>query len=279
MMPTRITDSTLNELNSRTKFVLSACGYEQRASALLDKLSKTIVGRVCLAFREHPGILHRPDNDRKFGQGGFASVLSSGNSSTDMRTVVAGALETVKKTGGALAFDISSMTRAWQGAIIQILMTYEWDREIETYFVYVPRQFDKPPRHECANEIVGPVQGFGALAPPDLPIALVLSLGYERNKALGLMEILDPGQTVLLIAKSGEEDSFYSNVLRNNREILRRVSDRWFFSYPLRQPTATLQILESICGGLSLSYRVVLAPMGPKVFALLCFLTAAKRPE
>src|SRR5216684_2189929 len=104
MIPTRIIDSSLDELNSRAKFVLAACGYEQRASALLDKLSNTIVDRFSLAFKEHPGILHRPENDRKFEQQGFSPIVSSGNSSTEMRSVVGRGLETVKEAGGALAF-------------------------------------------------------------------------------------------------------------------------------------------------------------------------------
>lgn len=276
MIPTRILESSLEEMNAQSVFALAACGYEHRASALLPKISDTVKHRCVLAFKEHHDAFHRRRNDKKFEERGFISISTTGNSSVEVGEAVKKGLDLQKESGGALVFDISSMTRAWQGAIIQVLMTQTVEQELETYFVYVPRRFDKPPEQDCANEIVGPVQGFAALAPPDLPIALLLSLGYERTKALGLMEILDPGQTVLLVAKSSENDPFYPNVIKNNREILRRVNDRWVFPYPLAHPATTFRILESICTGLGLSYRVVLAPMGPKLFALLCFLMAAR---
>lgn len=283
MIPNQVVESTLDELNRRSRVVIAACGYEQRASALLPSISESVTDRFALTFKEELSALHRPENDKKFQRSKFTAVPCSGNASDEVREVVERGLEVATKVGGALTFDISSMTRAWHGAIVQTLMSQNSGKDIETYFVYVPRQFDRPPKESCSNEIVGPVKGFAALTPPDLPIALLLSLGYEREKALGLMEILDPGRTILLIANSSKNkphfaDPFFSSVIRNNREILKKVSERWTFSYPLSQPATTFRILESICGGVGLFHRIVMAPMGPKLFALLCFLLAAKQP-
>jgi hypothetical protein len=284
MIPNQIVESSLDELNKRSRIVVGACGYEQRASALLPSISESVTDRFALAFKEELGVLHRPENDKKFHQSRFTLIPCSGNASDEVREVIEQGIAVAKKAGGALAFDISSMTRAWHGAIVQTLIALRGEEDIETYFVYVPRHYDRPPKETYSNEIVGPVQGFAALTPPDLPIALLLSLGYEREKALGLMEILDPGRTVLLIANSTKNkphfsDPFFSGVIRNNREILKKVSERWVFSYPLSRPATTFRMLESICGGLRLFHRIVLAPMGPKLFALLCFLLAAKQPE
>ena len=284
MIPNQIVESSVDELNKRSRVVVAACGYEQRSSAFLANIAESVTNRFGLAFKEGLDVLQRPENDRKFQESKFTSVLCSGNESHEVRDVIEQGLAMARKVGGAQTFDISSMTRAWHGAIVHTLMAQSSEEDIETYFVYVPRQYNRPPKETFSNEIVGPVQGFAGLTPPDLPIALLLSLGYEREKALGLMEILDPGRTVLLIADSSKNkphfsDPFFSGVIRNNREILKKVSERWIFSYPLSQPASTFRMLESICGGLGLFHRIVMAPMGPKLFALLCFLLAAKQPD
>jgi hypothetical protein len=283
MIPNEIVESSLDELNNRSRVVVAACGYEKRASALLPNIHENVSSRYALAFKEGLGVLDRAENDKKFHQSRFAAIPCAGNESEEVRRVVQEGLAAARKAGGSLAFDISSMTRAWHGAIVQTLIAEKRDEDLETYFVYIPRRYDRPSNETFPNEVVGPVEGFAALAPPDLPIALLLSIGYEREKALGLMEILDPGQTVVLIADSSKEphfsDPFFSGVIRNNRDILKKVSERWVFSYPLSRPATTFRMIESICGGLGLAHRVVLAPMGPKIFALLCFLLSAKHPE
>jgi hypothetical protein len=274
MIPGRLLDSSIDEMNAKTRFFVGACGYETRSTALLDRLSNTISLRYTVAFQEHPQSLARPQNEQKYRRHGFEFRTDQGGSTAQIESVVSMGLDESRKENWALAFDVSSMTRAWHGAIVRRLMEQDEDREIETFFIYVPGKYSPPPRQNAPNEVVGPVNGFASLSPPDLPIALLMSLGYERERALGFMEILDPGRTVLMLARM--HPNYYESVLRNNQEIIERTSPQWKFEYPLREPSATFRILESICGGLECSYRVVLASLGPKIFGILCFLLAAK---
>ena len=279
MIPSRIIESSIEELNDKTQCFVGASGYEERATAFLPKLAASVKHRIAIGFTEHTNEFSRAENDRKFEQCHFEPRKCSGNDSAEVQNVATEGLRVAKKERGAIAFDISSMTRSWHGAIVRTLIVDSSETEVDTYFVYVPRKFEKPPKENPPNQIVGPVEGFGALSPPDLPIALLLSLGHERDRALGFMEILDPGRTVLMIPRTLKKDPFYTSVLKNNSEVLRRASERWVFEYRLWQPAATFRMLESICGGLDLSHRIVMAPMGPKLFGLLCFLMAAKYRE
>lgn len=268
--------STLEELNQKSSFFLGASGYEPRASALAPFISTGVEHRHVLGFHEHNDHPARLKNDETYQRLGFNLRQAQGNSSIEIRDLVNAGVGVAKSEKKALAFDISSMTRVWQGAIVQTLMETNWQGELETFIAYVPSRFEPPPRHVPPNEFVGPLPGFGSLSPPDLPIALVLSLGYERERALGFMEILDPGRTVLMIAKGGKKDPFYQTVLQNNRDILARISSDCLFEYPLLEPVAAFRYLESICGGLEWSYRIVLASLGPKLFGVLCLLLAAR---
>jgi hypothetical protein len=274
MIPTRLLDSSIEEVNSRAGFIIGACGYETRSTAIVDKLAESIRSRHAIAFEEHPEELARLKNEEKYKFHHFDLKIDKGGSTRQIEQVVRQGIWESQETGCALAFDISSMTRAWHGGIIRTLMERNQKQEIETFFLYVPGKYSPPPDQNAPNEVVGPVEGFSSLSPPDLPIALIMSLGYERHRALGFMEILDPGRTVLMLANM--EEQFYQSVLANNREVIARTPAQWLFDYPLREPSATFRILESICGGLEPSYRIVLASLGPKIFGILCFLLAAK---
>jgi hypothetical protein len=277
MEPTRIVDSSWEELNSRTNIFIGSCGYETRSSALAPRLAKQIRHRYALAYVENNHVLARSENEQVYRSCGFELPSAHGTTSKEIRSVLDNGLEIAKDTSSALAIDVSSMTRTWHGAIIQTLMEKNWQHEVETYFAYVPSRFEPPPSQNPPNQVIGPVSGFGSLSLPDLPIALILSLGYEKERALGFMEMLDPSTTVLMLARAVGGDKFLRAVRENNGEIIARTLPRWVFEYPLLEPSATYRLMESISGGLEFSHRIVLASLGPKIFGILCLLLAASK--
>ena len=129
------------------------------------------------------------------------------------------------------------------------------------------------------NEFVAPVYGFASLATPDLPVAAIMGLGYEKERALGVQQLLDPQQTMLLVPRSSERDPFYAEVLHSNRDILSRTPQESVFEYSLSDPAATFARLASVVAGLRETYRVVLISLGPKILGLLCFLLATRFPD
>ncbi len=265
---------SLEEMNERADIFVAACGYEHRSTAI----SKLVEGprfRVGIGFKEWPRAIARLRNDKEFARLGFATPTAAGGDSREVQRLVAETMNAAKNSR-SIAFDVSSMTRAWHGGIVRQLRTMEVAGELETFFAYVPAEFKPPSARVPPNEIVGPVDGFSSLAAPDLPIAAVIGLGYERERALGLQQFLDPEETLLMIPKHGDADPYYAELIQNNRGLLDRTNPRWIFEYDLAEPAATFSTLASVVAGLRESYRVVLTSLGPKIFGLLCFLLAAK---
>jgi hypothetical protein len=269
-----VRDSSIEELNERAASFVAACGYEHR-SAAISQLIKGPGRKVAFCFKEWPDALARKDNEKQLSASGFESLNIGGNDSYKVQTIVG---ELLKQTAEkrALAFDISAMTRAWHGAIVRELRTAAATEELETFFTYVPAKFKAPFHRYLPNQFVGPVDGFASLSTPDLPVAAVIGLGYERERALGLKQLLDPERTVLMVPHTGENDPFYPEVLRSNAGLLNRTASEWLFEYSFTEPSATFATLASLISGLRESYRVVLASLGPKLFGLLCFLLAAR---
>lgn len=267
--------SSISELNARSGAFIAACGYEHRSAAL----SRVVTGpeqKTAFCFREWSEALSRKDNEKELRGQGFDLQTVGGNDSQRVQNLVGSVAMRAFSSGKAIAFDISAMTRAWHGAIIREIRTIEYASEVEVFFAYVPAKFNPPPHRSLPNEFVAPVDGFASLSTPDLPVAAVIGLGYERERALGLEQLLDPERTMLLVPKTENNDLFYPEVLKSNKNILIKTPSDWIFNYSLAEPAATFAMLASIVSGLRESYRVVLASLGPKMFGLFCFLLATK---
>ena len=127
---------------------------------------------------------------------------------------------------------------------------------------------------------MGPVAGFSALALPDLPTALIMGLGYEADRALGLAEYVEASETFALYADPALDSAFVEATIRNNAGLLSLLGRERVIPYPFGDLRATAARLSSLSLGLQMrGYRVILAPLGPKPFALLCLLLATRFPE
>jgi hypothetical protein len=267
--------STISELNDRADVFVAACGYESRSTAI----SSLVLGPgrlVALHFEEWPMALSRRHNNNEMLRRGFEPLRVGGNDSHQIQTIVSDIVKRPFAQGSGVAFDISSMTRAWHGAIVRELRSIETKCDVETFFAYVPAHFRKPPTRPAPNQFVAPVDGFSALGTPDMPVAVIIGLGYEKDRALGLQQLLDPDRTLLMLPKSDGTDRYHPDVIRSNRQILDRTTPESVFLYSLDEPSATFAMLASVVDGLRDNYRVVLASLGPKMFGILCFLLSTR---
>jgi hypothetical protein len=279
MIIRNVRESSIEKLEQASTALVVGCGYEHRSQGITSLLKKYPEEKIALCFSEFSDVIARGENERFFKERGFALQHLSGNSPEEVRSIV-NTLLTNNDTLHGIAFDISTMTRAWHGAIVRQLRIIELPQEVTTFFAYVPAKFQLPPKRPSPNEFVGPVDGFTSLGTPDLPVAAIIGLGYEKEGALGLQQLIDPQLTVLMVPKSsGEHDPFFKRVLQSNRDVIGRTLPEWIFEYDLAEPASTFSMLASIIGGLIGNYRIVLASLGPKIFGIICFLLATKFPD
>jgi len=265
-----------DDLRNRAEALIVACGYEHRSQGVTRVIENLPPMRQALCFREHPRELARPENEAFFRERGF-TLHDVGTEETDVvQGITNEALLFASRMNRGVAFDISTMTRSWHGAIIRQLRNAQIPSDVETFFAYSPSVFMPPSFTGIPNEFVSPVTGFASLSTPDKPVAAIIGLGYDKEGALGLQQLLDPALTVVLVPNSGEQDPFHPVVQKNNRMILERTPEEWIFEYSISQPASTFGMLASIIGGIRQSHRIVLASLGPKIFGLICLLLATK---
>lgn len=271
-----VKECSFDDLQVRAEALIVACGYEHRSQAVTRVIENLPRERHALCFREHAKDLARPANEEFFRGHGF-KLHDVGTEETGLvQAITNEALVSAAKVNRAVAFDISTMTRSWHGAIVRQLRSVQLESGIETFFAYSPSIYMPPSSPGIPNEFVAPVTGFESLSTPDKPVAAIIGLGYDKEGALGLQQLLDPALTVVLVPNSGKNDPYYPMVRKNNRAMLERTPEEWVFEYSISEPASTFGALASIIGGIRQSYRIVLASLGPKIFGLICFLLATR---
>jgi hypothetical protein len=123
------------------------------------------------------------------------------------------------------------------------------------------------------------VPGFSSIELPDLPTAVVLGLGHEPGKALGIAEYIDGRELYAFMTNPAFDMRFTRDVLKMNKQLIEKLAVGHLVEYPLPKMTAMGLLLNSLVEGLSKTHRVILVPLGPKLFSLFCFLFAMRHPE
>jgi len=272
-------DCKVAEAEEISSAIVVGCGYEQRSRGITSLFSRLPETRIALCFQEFSTSLARQDNETYFRGNGFSLKTIGSNDPQQVQAALDQVIRDLPAHRRSVVIDISTMTRSWHGALIRQLRMGNYGDDITTLFTYNPSIFRMPPSTVPRNEFVAPVEGFAALTTPELPVAAIIGLGYEKEGALGLQQLLDPALTILFKPNGGDGDRYHDYVLKNNREILARTPPELCFDYSLDSPAQTLSNLASMVGGLTDSYRVVLASLGPKMFGLISFLLTTQFPD
>ena len=273
------TEQVEKEALAAVSFDLAICatGFEKRATHLIQSGVLTQVKQRCaIGFYDRIDS-QRKENDVAFKAANFELIDASGDSGRDIRLIVDRAVAELRSDTLRLVVDYSSMTRPWIGAVVEAIHSTKVG-SCECYFSYSPSVFSIPGEVR-PNAAVGPVQGFSSLESPEKPTALVLGLGYERERALGLMEYVDPALTFAFYTDPAFDPAFTKAVLKNNLGLLEGLPPENRIRHALGDLQQTGNLLGSVCAGLREEYRIILAPMGVKPFALQCLLLASRFPE
>lgn len=176
-----------------------------------------------------------------------------------------------------LLVDYSCMTKSWYYSIILFLSNKTLKlKNIRAIFSYTPSKYSEPLLPK-PNSDIAPLPGKHVV-PTDKPKALVVCLGYEQNKAEGIIEHLDPKFCHIFYTKPSLDPSFSKKVEENNRSILDERKDH-FTTYDFKDLLSLERELNALYQILKRDYSIIIAPLGPKPFALVSMIMAAKYPE
>lgn len=264
-----------DELVGPWDVLFCSIGFEERSRYVLEHLSKYAERKAVSAYDSRRGLSFESnlelalaidcdltlESDGEY-VAGFHSRLSAYDRS--------GVLQT-----GRVALDISSASRTRLAASLLALLSHDAIRDVD--ILYCPAAFHPPHDDPVALATAGPVsRGFvGRSDSAQLPLCAVMGLGYESLEALGAFQYMEAGEVWSFIPwdVGGE---YHDLVMRENAILLKLVSEDHRVTYAVNDPVDLYDALDQVVYGASDSYRPVLVPMGPKIFAAAAMLVSMR---
>ncbi len=251
--------------------LISCVGYEERARHVAEKLRPNAKSRIAIGFTEQRSVSFA-DNLHWFLENDFnVDEVSDSNFNSACRE----ALLAIKPVAGRpvrICVDISSLTRFRIASIFAAISEFEHDVVIVD-FVYSVAQY-VPPIVEMVEIVrAGPVipQLAGWSQEPDRPSAAIVGLGYERDKAIGALEYIEPAEVWAFQAVSRDE-RYDRDAQKANFLLWQVLPEQRRIRYRVDKPMDCFIDLESLTYGVLQYSRPLLIPFGPKIFALCCIL-------
>lgn len=242
-----------------------AAGYESRSLHLLAKSGVKSKLRVAYIFdaADDLSVANREKITREID----CRTVEIGE---DLQNIINDGLAKDNDAGIRIAVDISSMSRNMMADALSQLIDGSYFARCEITVLYSVAEFS-PPASEPPDVVeFAPIPQFaGWTTSPEKPLIMILGLGYDTDHAIGVMEYLDPSATFAFFPE-GIDKRFAQEVSIANEPLIEMLKDERLVPYPVMDPIATYWMLRSLINSVLDSARVVLVPMGPKIFVSLC---------
>lgn len=254
-------------------FIICSSGFESRATFSYQKLNfnkNQHLNKYCFSFQERKQ-LSKEINDKYFLEHEFKLLDIKQNDIIYFTDIFEELFKNHNQSSISVFFDYSCMTSILYAAILKYFKEHNLYKEVNIYFSYTHAKFTKAIK---SNPLFfnHPIPLFDPLQTTNKRVALLIGLGYEEDKALGLYEYFqnDSEDMYVFITNNNE---FYGEVIRSNSHILSITNKQNIINYDLENIPPLINTLDSLVNFLIYSdYRVVIAPIGPKVFNLIALI-------
>jgi hypothetical protein len=257
--------------------MIAVSGYESRSSYLISKIDvQSILFKLVLAFNEKNDFLYREINDQKYREMGFTFIKGSVFEASAINAFLDQICLSINKKEIDILIDYSAMPKVWYSEILNFFN--EKDdllQKVNLWFAYAPSEFSKS-ISAISNKYLDPIKPAVKYAKP---LALILGLGYEKGRAEDFAKIFGAELTFAFYANTNADSRYEQEVIANNKNILKSLNNDNIISYQIDNLNSVNEALTQLCIDLRLNYQVLLVPVGPKPFSLMCFVLAARYPD
>ena len=265
LTPRAHSPNTVAELEEYDFFV-AGLGYESRCIHAAQINAGRYTKGIAVSFPDRQ-VLSFEENKRWFIASGFTLVSR-----------VEDAVAALMDAGAVrILIDISSMSRPMMAALVRSLAV-DFDTEMRVDFLYSPACYSIPGKGGKLQTSSGPVSPSyaGWTDEPELPLCAFIGLGYEADRALGVLEYLEPSAAWIFVPTSSDEpleQKKYDEAIQNNNSVLKNlIPDEQYIPYDVSRPFDVFVQLEAMVYGVLGRSRPLIAPFGPKLFALASIL-------
>lgn len=254
-------------INTHFDFAIIGLGYESRADHILSYYSHKIDKILALGYEVHQD--QYSYEKHKSNMLHMKSEIFEGSEASTQDYVLSYVSRIKKLKPVSVLLDITVMSRYRLGGLLCTLLDNLPENSTITV-AYSPSTFVQPPEDSTTIRHLGEIsqQLSGGIGDLSQPTAVVFGLGYEKSKALGVLNHLDCGIAYAFIPQSPITE-FEEHVKANNKELLNTLNKDNIFYYDICSPYNTFLDLRSLILSIKDRTRPLLIPLGPKIFASL----------
>lgn len=259
---------------------IATIGYELRSRYLPEHLNSQAEQRIAIGFTSD-NILNYAMNTEWFSAAGYAiHHVTDDHFDRIFEKITRDAVEGRKQGPLRIAIDFSSQTRLRIALMLKRLDALGSVCHIQADFLYALADYSDPPSIPLPNTHVGPVlpSFSGWWIEPERPLAAVVGLGYEENKALGAVEHVQ-ASSIWTFQPRSSIGAYTPALERANSTLLSLVPEANRFVYDVMSILETFVSLESFVFGITRTYNLIVLPFGPKPFALCSLLVGLVHPS
>ncbi len=253
-------------------FAIMGLGYESRAVNVLENFERVPTTIYALGYSNNTNVLFYEGNEKKYLERDATLIKGS-----DQEVLVGFEKCLKEKVDGAplnILLDITVMTRHRMGCVIVELLE-NLPKNSTVTVLYSLSTYVSPPTESTPIKIVDELcSGMsGEMGDLSLPVSLLIGLGYEPDKALGVCGLLDAEETFVFVPH-GIDKKFEEDVKSNNEELLVNLPASNQFSYDVIDPYNTYISLKALLLDLVHFSRPLIVPLGPKIITALSVILA-----
>jgi hypothetical protein len=253
---------------------IGAVGYEKRANFIPSKIGPQAKMRYASGFDARK-VFSYNDNLEWFKENHFDIEETTDSNYKIWCERVIGEISSTSDKNKKICIDISSLSRYRIAVLIATLFECGGNNNISVDFLYAPATYTPPISVEGPIVTAKPVLDTfaGWTTEPNAPPIVILGLSYERDKAVGIVEYIEPGEVWAFIP-CGEDERYDIKLRQANRGFWDVLPIDHLIEYRVDKPFECFTSLESLTYGILKSGRPVFVPFGPKIFSLCCLLVS-----
>jgi hypothetical protein len=242
-------------------------GYESRAISVCSSFSNVISAVVAIGYREHSDAYSYLGNLEYYRSIGAEVIQGEDGFVIDSLSKLIKSNWVSKPISCLLDITVMSRTRL---ATILLFLIRNLVKGSTVKICYEIAEYTEPSLDISPIRKIGPINEFlsGSLGDINLPSSVIIGLGYELGKAIGITNYLDTEMQFALIPK-GKDISFEMSVVENNEMLLNSMSKENTFSYDVCNPYKTYFALREIVMAITQISRPIIVPLGPKILSAL----------
>jgi len=179
-------------------------------------------------------------------------------------------------TNQAISLDITTFTKQYLLVLLKMLDMIHSGNQIRILYAY-PAEYSPRKLTEGSREIRS-VPLWGGQLRQDKQTLLILFLGFERDRAIGVWERYEPQETIAVIGSPAYHEGWERRAAKLNRDVFDLMGVRGA-KLSARDPVDVYQGLENLCKDKWSEFNICIAPFGTKMQTVGIYMFAKDHPD